>query len=160
MPNADYFALGQWNAICDRCGRKFKSSRLRPTWDGLMVCERDWEPRHPQDFVRAPPPERLPEWVRPDITSSGDVCTTEGRSAVPGSAIPGCSIPGGTLPGISYPDAPACTPKGRSAVPGYAIPGCSIPGTSYPGISVCTLRGSSAFPGYATPGCAKPSFGF
>jgi hypothetical protein len=95
MPDADYLALGQWNAICDRCGRKFKSSRLRKDWQGFMVCERDWEPRHPQDFVRNPHPERPPEWVRPpqaDIFV--EMCTLEGQQAIPGMAIPGCAIPG------------------------------------------------------------------
>jgi hypothetical protein len=52
MGKADYLALGQNNVICDRCGFKFKSSDLHKTWNGLWVCQRDWEPRHPQDFVK------------------------------------------------------------------------------------------------------------
>ena len=91
MPNADYFALGDWNAICDRCGRKFKASRLRKDWQGFMVCERDWEPRHPQDFVRAGRPETSPPWTRSQPASPH--CTLQGRHAIPGMAIPGCAIP-------------------------------------------------------------------
>ena len=28
---------------------------MRERWDGLIVCKPDWEPRHPQDFVRVKP---------------------------------------------------------------------------------------------------------
>ena len=51
-----FFKSGDWNAICDRCGVRFKASELRKTWEGYMVCEQDWEPRHPLDFIRAPHP--------------------------------------------------------------------------------------------------------
>lgn len=52
MAHIGYFKPGDNNAICDRCGKPFKASELRKTWDGLWVCRGDWEPRHPQDFVR------------------------------------------------------------------------------------------------------------
>lgn len=39
-------------AICDVCGFKHRKSELRKRWDGLTVCEPDWEPRHPQESVR------------------------------------------------------------------------------------------------------------
>jgi hypothetical protein len=41
--------------ICDRSGVKARKGGpgLRETWDGLMVLPQHWEPRHPQDFVRA-----------------------------------------------------------------------------------------------------------
>ena len=58
--------LGDWNAICDRCGFKFKASKLRKTWDGWMVCPEDWETRHPQEFVRARPDKQSVPWVRPE----------------------------------------------------------------------------------------------
>lgn len=53
----DTFILGDSNAICDVCGFKHKQSQLRKRWDGAMVCQKDWEPRHPQDLIR-PRPER------------------------------------------------------------------------------------------------------
>ena len=52
MGRADYYKDGDYNAICDECGKKFKFSKLKKRWDGLFVCERDWEPRHPQDYVK------------------------------------------------------------------------------------------------------------
>jgi len=53
MGRADYVRLGSWNACCDQCGRKRKGDDLVKTWNGLWVCPEHWEPRHPQDFVRA-----------------------------------------------------------------------------------------------------------
>lgn len=53
----DTFILGDSNAICDCCGFKFKQSQLRKRWDGAMVCSKDFEVRHPQDFLK-PRPER------------------------------------------------------------------------------------------------------
>lgn len=43
---------GDFWRICDRCGQRFRQSKMKKTWDNLWVCKRDWEPRHPQDFVR------------------------------------------------------------------------------------------------------------
>lgn len=48
----NYFDSGNWNALCDSCGRKFKASDLRRRWDGLLVCKEDYEMRHPSDFLR------------------------------------------------------------------------------------------------------------
>ena len=40
--------------ICDRTGFKIRVSEgLRTEWDGKMVRAKSWEPRHPQDFIRA-----------------------------------------------------------------------------------------------------------
>ena len=57
---------GNWNTICDSCGRQFKASMLRQRWDGLMVCDGDWEPRQPQDFVRGMADKQAPPWARPE----------------------------------------------------------------------------------------------
>ena len=57
-------------AVCDRCGFDYRLSQLRKEWTGLMVCDgpgtsQCWERRHPQDFVRSVPPDRLPYEKRP-----------------------------------------------------------------------------------------------
>lgn len=62
---ADEFILGDSNAICDCCGFKYKQSQLRKRWDGAMVCKFDWEPRHPQDFVKARPERAIVKNARP-----------------------------------------------------------------------------------------------
>lgn len=44
-----------------RCAAKKHVSELRKEWTGLKVCGDCWEPRHPQDKVRAvPDPQRVP----------------------------------------------------------------------------------------------------
>lgn len=50
---ADSWRSGDHLAICDECGFKFYRSELRRRWDNALVCRKDWEQRHPQDFVRA-----------------------------------------------------------------------------------------------------------
>lgn len=95
MPNADFLDLGNWNAICDRCGSKFKASRLRKTWDNLMCCEKCWEPRQPQDFARGIPDDMSVPWSRgPTEDVFALFCTPAGTQAIPELAIPGCAIPG------------------------------------------------------------------
>ena len=64
--NNTVFESGQYNAICDRCGFKFKSGELQKTWDGLWVCKDDWEMRHIADFLRAPAPEKPLPYTRPE----------------------------------------------------------------------------------------------
>lgn len=51
--------------ISDRSGRVMRRSEARVQWNGLVVHESEWEPRHPQEFVRgvkedivAPEPRR------------------------------------------------------------------------------------------------------
>jgi hypothetical protein len=60
----DEFRKGDNNVICDVCGFKLKASQLRKRWDGLMVCEKDWESRHPQDYVRGRRDNQTPSIVR------------------------------------------------------------------------------------------------
>lgn len=52
MGRADYYADGQWDIICDRCGGKLKSGEARKEYDGYIVHEKCWYPRHPQEFNR------------------------------------------------------------------------------------------------------------
>lgn len=61
----DNLILGQWNALCDVCGFKFKSTELRLRWDGFRVCKQDWEERHPQELIQIPQERPAPPWVRP-----------------------------------------------------------------------------------------------
>jgi hypothetical protein len=65
MGHADFYRKGQWNAICDECGQKFKASEMKKRWDGLMVCRADWNIRQPQDFVRGIPDPQAVPWSRP-----------------------------------------------------------------------------------------------
>lgn len=97
MGQADFLALGDWNAQCYQCGTKRKASDMRRHWQGYYVCPQHWEPRQAQDFVKAMVDKQVPPWTQPlpgdQFTS---FCSLDGRSAVPGYAVPGCSIPGTT----------------------------------------------------------------
>ena len=64
-------SLGDYNALCDVCGFKFKSCDLKKRWDGYMVCKEDWESRHPSDFFRAPKEDTSVPWTRTDAAESG-----------------------------------------------------------------------------------------
>jgi hypothetical protein len=92
-PN-DHLILGAWNAICDRCGAKFKNFQLRRTWNHLWCCVKCWEPRQPQDFVRGVQDRMTTPWARPPAADDFvEFCTPDGASAVPDYAQPDCCIP-------------------------------------------------------------------
>jgi hypothetical protein len=57
---------GDWNAICDRCGFKYKASDLSMEWDNLFVCHKCYEDRHPQDFLKAVKDSQRVPIVRPE----------------------------------------------------------------------------------------------
>jgi len=73
---ADYFQLGDWNAVCFECGRKRKASTLKKHWQGYYVCPEHWEARQPQDFVRSVPDVITPPWAQP----MSDTFTTSPRT--------------------------------------------------------------------------------
>lgn len=62
----DYYKPGDWNAICDVCGFRFKASELTKNWKGEYVCKPDWEPRHPQTYIRVPHEDISVPWTRPE----------------------------------------------------------------------------------------------
>lgn len=55
-----------YNVICDRCGFQYKNYELKKEWTGLMVCNPCWEPRHPQDMIKAPREQRPLPYTRPE----------------------------------------------------------------------------------------------
>lgn len=61
---------GRWSAICDRCGFRFHSDKIKTEWTGLKVCGSCWEPRNPQDFLRLHPEKIVPPWARPEASDS------------------------------------------------------------------------------------------
>ena len=69
MGQADFLRVGDYNAICDVCGRKFKFSRLRQKWDNTWACEQDWEPRQPQDYLKGIKDNMSVPLSRPDPPS-------------------------------------------------------------------------------------------
>ena len=66
MAHIKLYSRGNWNAICDVCGREYKSTDLRKRWDNLWVCFQDYEERQPQDFVRGVADTQAVPWARPE----------------------------------------------------------------------------------------------
>lgn len=120
------YVSGDWNVICDVCGKKIKASKSRKRWDGFVVCEDDFEYRHPQDFVRAKQDKISVPFTRPrptDVFINPEyVCTLEGSTAVTRMAVAGCSV-AGRVQSLYI-----CTIEGRSALAGNAVSGCSTSG--------------------------------
>lgn len=125
---ADYYRPGDWNAVCNRCGRKKKASTLRLVWTGEYVCPEHWERRHPQDFVRTPPDEQTPPWTQPmPAPIFAYFCSPEGMTAIAGYAVAGCAIAGYISPLFSALGAPiVCPVGGESAVVGDGVVGCIV----------------------------------
>lgn len=65
---------GTWASICDVCKFRFPSDKLKDRWDGLKVCEKDWETRHPQDFIKVREEVVVPPWTRPETLTFNFVC--------------------------------------------------------------------------------------
>lgn len=80
LGSKDYLDLGNHNAICDVCGRKFKGQELRKRWDNLMVCHSDYEERHPQDLIKGIKDRQVPPYIRdmPDVLTFQTITTTDG----------------------------------------------------------------------------------
>ena len=62
--NNNYFKKGSYNIICDVCGVRSKANEVRKRWDGLIVCAKDWEPDHPQKYLRVPSDPKQVPFVR------------------------------------------------------------------------------------------------
>lgn len=88
----NYYISGEWNLECDVCSKKIKAHEARLRWDGLMVCTKDYETRHPQDFIRARHDKITVPFQRSKTTPTYFVCTLVGSTAVVGVAIAGCMI--------------------------------------------------------------------
>jgi hypothetical protein len=84
-----FYAPGDFWRVCDVCGFDYRASETRKRWDGLITCEADWEPRHPQDYVRGRVdrqnvPEPRPQPVEIVI---GPLTTTISAAASAGATI-------------------------------------------------------------------------
>ncbi len=81
-PRSPGYIPGDHWVTCDRCGFDVRSSRARKTWDGLVVCPDDWEPRHPQDFVRGREDRQAAQGlVRPEPAEVTQTFTEPGQGA-------------------------------------------------------------------------------
>ena len=79
---------GQYWVECQRCGLDYRAKHIRKQWDGLIVCESCWEPRHSQDFVRGRADQMRP---RGPSNPVGLVVmdSTTGSTSIPGGTFIG-----------------------------------------------------------------------
>ena len=90
---ADYYAPGDYNAVCYECGNKRKASTMLRHWQGYYVCPEHWEPRQPQDFVRAIPDVQTPPWAQPEPSYAfAAFCTPNDTTAIADYAAADCAI--------------------------------------------------------------------
>ncbi|UCR75297.1 hypothetical protein vBAfQDWS535_10 [Alcaligenes phage vB_Af_QDWS535] len=91
----NYYEKGSWNIIDDVSGQKVKASKVKLRWDGLYTTEENWEPRHPQELLRARTDNMSVPFSRP---RSADVFTGQlyayGRSVINEYQINGYMING------------------------------------------------------------------
>jgi hypothetical protein len=87
----NYYNSGDWNCLCDVCGKKLKASETLHRWDGFIVCKDDWEPRQPQDFVKARTDHISVPFSRPEATDTFVVCNAFTRQGVADSGTADCA---------------------------------------------------------------------
>ena len=93
---------GRHKFICDVCGMEYGSEHKKQRWDGAIVCKWDWEPRHPQDLIKAVKEDtsvKDPRPEPPDVFVDGGVYATGATESAggEGSWTPADSIPPATL---------------------------------------------------------------
>lgn len=64
------YVSGDNYVICDECGFRMLASQTRKRWDGMQVCHKDWEPRHPQDGVRGRRDKQTVKVARPEAADT------------------------------------------------------------------------------------------
>lgn len=106
-PGAGYQPLNHW-VVCDSCGFDIRAQDIRETWDHRLVCPSDWEPRHPQDFVRS---------KYDDMSAKGPV-----RPPAPDVFIDTCDIAITAICDLAICDLAICDDSCGRAVQGGGIP--------------------------------------
>lgn len=74
------YKSGEWNVICHVCGFRFPASKIRKRWDGVLVCGKCWESRHPQDLIRVPVDDMSIPFTSPEQETFIGVCSINGQT--------------------------------------------------------------------------------
>jgi hypothetical protein len=59
---------GKWWMVCDVCGFEFLNTDMQERWDGVYVCDKDFETRHPQEFGISINDNQTVPYSRPEPT--------------------------------------------------------------------------------------------
>lgn len=58
--------IAGYYGVCQRCDFKYKMSELKRDGYGIIACSTCWDPKHPQDTLRKPRPEKYPRFISPE----------------------------------------------------------------------------------------------
>ena len=120
----NWLKLGDWNVVCDSCGRKFKASTMRKRWDGFLVCKDDFEVKHPQLSLKVHGDKQTVPIPRPEAEDQFlEFCDIWTSSPMADFGTADCAYVGGNTSIQVLIDV-----FNPVAVAGYAIAGRSIPG--------------------------------
>lgn len=98
-----HYVPGSFYRVDDRTGFPVRAGRTRKEWNGLIVSERVWEARQPQDLVRGLPDYQAVPEPRPisPNTFVGPTSVATSATAAPGATVLSVS----TLQGLVVGDA-------------------------------------------------------
>ena len=95
---------GHW-VECQRTGMTIRNQDAVKEWTGLIVAKEEWEPRHPQDYLKSFPDDTTakglvnPETSGTPVSGGGDIAVA--GIMVTGEAVAGTdytsTIPSGTF---------------------------------------------------------------
>jgi hypothetical protein len=86
-----HYVPGDFYRICDRSGFKIRARRTQMEWNGLIVSDKFYEARQPQDFVKGVPDNQTVPYARPRQTNTflGPLTTTlTANVAAAGTTLP------------------------------------------------------------------------
>ena len=96
---------GHW-VECERTGFAIRNWDAREEWDGTIVAKEEWEPRHPQDYLKAIKDDQSPVGL---VSTEKTALTANYSEAIAGIAVAGVAIVGlynewdTTVPESTYP---------------------------------------------------------
>lgn len=85
MGRRHFYKPGRFYRVDDRSGFTVAAERTQKEWDGSIVADGLWEPRHPQDFVRGIRDDQSVPDARPPApdTFVGPIAASLSASAAP-----------------------------------------------------------------------------
>jgi hypothetical protein len=118
---------GNWKVTCHVCGFWYPSSEIQKRWDGVLVCPKDYETRHPQTLIKVRGERAFPSFVskdsNPDQYTTASYCDYITSSGVADYAVADCARADGTFNIDLMIDL-----FNTTSIAGIAIAGLTIPG--------------------------------
>jgi hypothetical protein len=90
---------GNYKFTCHVCGFWYPSGEIKRRWDGVYVCSKDWEPRHPQTLIKIRGERAFPDVVSKDASPDIMVHVCDIRTISPYASM---GTAGCMRAGVSY----------------------------------------------------------